>query len=124
MAIEEIPEIHMSNVPAMGDGWRVLLAPLPCPMWPSWDGPEEVPEGYKWNGHSTGILSPLFPRWNHPISSCRHDWRCENARNRKERKWADREYRRDVGTTSWWITAQIGYIGVRIGAFLGIGNEF
>ena len=124
MAIEEIPEIHMSNVPAMGDGWRVLLAPLPCTMWPGWDGPGEVPEGYKWNGHSSGILSPLFPRWNHPIASCRHDWRCSVARTREERKWADREFRKDVGATSWWITAQIGYIGVRIGAFLGIGNEF
>jgi len=123
MAID-VPLIQMGNVPELGDGWRILIKPLTCPMWPGWEGPEEVPARYLWNGHSSGILSPLFPRWNHPIASCRHDWRCKNARNRKERKWADREYRRDVGATSWWITAQIGYIGVRIGAFLGIGNEF
>lgn len=44
--------------------------------------------------------------------------------NAEQRKWADEEFRKDVGETSWWITKQIGYLGVRIGAMFGIGSNF
>lgn len=116
--------IHMRNIPAKADGWRALDHPLECPMWPGWEGAEEVPQDFEWNGHSSGILSPMWPKWNHPISSCRHDWRCQNAKNAKQRKWADEQFRVDVGTTSWWITKQVGYLGVRAGAMLGIGSSY
>jgi hypothetical protein len=116
--------IHMRNVPGKGDMWRALDMSLPCPMWPGYVGEERVPRNFMWNGHSAGLLSFTFPRWNHPIASCRHDFRCLMAENAEQRAWADRMFREDVGTTSWWITKQWGYAGVRAGALLGIGSNF
>lgn len=116
--------IYLRTVPAKGDKWRALTRPLPCPMWPGWAGPEEIPEDVEWNGNSSGLFAPVFPRWNHPIASCRHDWRCRHARNPAQRKWADEQFEADVGTTSWWITKKIGYLGVRAGALLGIGSNY
>jgi hypothetical protein len=46
------------------------------------------------------------------------------AKNPVERKFADKEFEKDVGKTSWWLTKKVGYIGVRIGAFLGIGTNY
>jgi len=116
--------IHMRNVPEKGDGWRVLDAYLPCPMWPGYKGMEVIEADFEWNGNSAGWLAFTFPRWNHPIASCRHDFRCEKASCPEERAWADAEFRKDVGTTSWWITKQWGYAGVRVGALLGIGVRY
>jgi hypothetical protein len=116
--------IHMRNVPPKGDAVRALDAPLPCKMWPGWKGPEEVEVDFEWDGASSGIFAPLFPKWNHPIATCRHDWRCKHAKNPEQRAWADREFKKDVGTTSWWITKQTGYLGVRAGALLGIGVNY
>jgi hypothetical protein len=136
--------IHMRNVP--GD-WRkrALDAPLPCKNRDGSDG--EVPQDFEWDGSSSELISEssskikrffiriavapvnffmrsIFPRHNHPIASCRHDWRCLHAKNAEERKWADGEFKKDVATTSKWITQACGYAGVRIGAYLGIGNRF
>lgn len=108
----------------LGDAWRALDKPLPCPMWPGWEGPVEVPKNFVWDGNSSGLFAPVYPTWNHPISSCRHDWRCLLAKTPEERLWADRAFRDDVGTTSWWVTKQIGYLGVRLGALLGIGVRY
>lgn len=84
-----------------------------------------IPPGFEWDGSSVPtVLQGIFPRHRHPIASCRHDWRCKNARNAAERKWADEQFRDDVGTTSWWITKQVGYLGVRIGAFFGVGVHY
>ena len=114
--------IHMRNVPGTDDA-RALDAPLPCLMPDGTMG--EVPTGEVWDGASTPmLLQGIFPRHNHPIASCRHDWRCKHAKNKAERKFADVEFEKDVGTTSWWITKKVGYIGVRIGAFFGIGSDF
>jgi hypothetical protein len=123
--------ITMQNVPALNDDWRELYLPLACPMWPGYDGRDKhmfgtgttwvILAGFRWNGHSSGILSPLWPKWNHPIASCRHDARCEAAKTPEQRKWADIQFRLDVGTTSWGVTKWIGYAGVRVGALLGIG---
>lgn len=133
--------IYMRNVP--GDPRkRALLKPLPCLNMDGTMG--EIPLPFEWDGSSAEIISesksklkralvwvlafPLnffmrsvFPRHWHPIASCRHDWRCRNARTKEERLFADQEFEKDVGTTSWWITQKAGYIGVRIGAFFGIG---
>ena len=84
-----------------------------------------IPPDFIWDGASVPwAFQGIFPRHNHPIASCRHDYRCKNAQNAAERKFADDQFKIDVGTTSWKITAQVGYIGVRIGAFLGIGSNF
>jgi hypothetical protein len=66
----------------------------------------------------------VFPKHRHPVASCRHDWRCRNAGSAAERAFADREFRRDVRRTSWWVTCQIGYIGVRVGAMCGVGVHY
>jgi hypothetical protein len=116
--------LYMRTVPEKGDGWRAITEPLECKMWPGYRCLEEVPVGYMWDGNSSGLLAPIFPQWNHPIASCRHDYRCAKARNDEQRKWADKEFEKDVGTTSWWATKKLGYIGVRAGAMLGIGNNF
>jgi hypothetical protein len=114
--------IHMRNIPGCEKG-RALDAPLPCLNQDGSMG--EVPVNFDWDGSSVPwIFQGLFPRHHHPIASCRHDWRCMNAKNAMERKWADGQFREDVGTTSWWITKQIGYLGVRIGAHLGVGVHY
>lgn len=102
---------------------RVLTRPLYCK---NFDGTMGIiPVGFEWDGSSVPwVFQGFFPRHRHPIASCRHDWRCRNAKNAAERKFADEQFKLDVGETSWWITAQVGYIGVRTGAFLGIGNNF
>ena len=111
--------IYMRNVPGSKGKFRALCDPLYCE---NIDGTEGyIPKDFIWNGSSSGILSPLFPRHNHPIASCRHDYRCGNAKTKKDRKFADKQFEKDVGTTSWWITKKIGYIGVRIGSFFGVG---
>jgi len=114
--------IHMRNVPGTDDS-RALDQPLPCLM-P--DGTVDmIPIDFVWDGNSTPKpLQWVFPRHNHPIASCRHDFRCEKAKNAAERKFADEHFEIDVGATSWWITKKVGYVGVRIGAFLGIGSNF
>lgn len=114
--------IHMRNIPGTDDD-RALDAPLPLLMQDGTMG--EVPTNFTWDGSSVPMLfQGIFPRHNHPIASCRHDYRCKNAKNAKERAFADKEFQKDVGTTSWWITKKVGYIGVRIGAFFGIGSNF
>ena len=96
---------------------RQLTKPLPC-------GDGFIPVGFIWNGSSSGILRGVFPKWRHPIASCRHDWRCGLAKNDDDRKFADKEFKKDVAKTSWKATALIGYAGVRIGAFFGIGSDY
>jgi hypothetical protein len=114
--------IFMRNVPEKGPKYRALTAPLQAIKM---DGTyEEIPTDFEWNGSSVPwIFQGFFPRHWHPIASCRHDWRCPRCKTKEERKWADAEFKKDVATTSWAITANIGYIGVRIGAFLGIGSS-
>jgi hypothetical protein len=111
--------IHMRNVP-VSPKHRALDLPLP---YKKMDGTMGlIPADFEWDGSSVPwIFQGFFPRHRHPIASCRHDWRCRNARTKEDRLFADKEFERDVGTTSWWITKKLGYAGVRIGAFLGIG---
>jgi len=111
--------IHMRNVPGRPD-LRALDLPLP---YIKMDGTMGlIPADFEWNGASGFFLTHMiFPRHNHPIATCRHDWRCEKSRSPEERLFADREFEKDVGKTSWWVTKKVGYIGVRIGAFFGVG---
>ncbi|MCF6265245.1 MAG: hypothetical protein L3J57_01715 [Desulfuromusa sp.] len=110
--------IYMRSVPGKLDVLE-LTRPLPC-------GNGLVPAGYQWNGASSGILRNLpivnFPKWKHPIATCRHDWRCAHTKTKKQRKIADQMFRADVGQggTRW---EQIkGYLGVRLGALFGVGS--
>lgn len=144
--------IYMSNVP--GEPLlRKLIEPLECAMrdgtfWIipkgfSWDGSSVPTWLFVWIGLLLTIIGTLaphawmslivailifimgaFPKWRHPIASCKHDFRCMHAQTPKERKWADERFREDVGKTSWWITKQTGYIGVRLGAYIGVGVHY
>ena len=111
--------IYMRNVPGRHLN-RALTRPLDCL---SMSGEvEEIPAGFEWDGSSVPfVFQGLFPRHNHPIASCRHDFRCKYAKTKAERLFADKEFKRDVGSTSWKITAWCMYAGVRIGDWLGIG---
>ena len=111
--------LYMRTVPGR-PAHRTLTVPLPCLKQ---DGtPGLIPADFEWDGSSVPwLFQGLFPRHRHPVASCRHDWRCRQAKTPAERKWADEQFRIDVGRTSWWITKQVGYLGVRIGARLGIG---
>lgn len=114
--------IFMRNVPG-SPLERALTAPL---LVEGFDGsPDLIPTGFTWDGSSVPlVVQGIFPRHRHPIASCRHDWRCQNAKNAQERKIADEEFQKDVGATSWWITKKVGYIGVRIGATFGVGVRY
>jgi len=102
---------------------RALTKPLPVTLF---DGSlSAVPVGFVSDGSSSGIFAPIFPKHQHPVAYFRHDYRCQElVINAEQRKWADREFRADVAVTSWWITAQLGYAGVRIGALFGIGKGY
>lgn len=83
----------------------------------------QIPVDFKSDGSSTPwLFQGLFPRHQHPIAFFRHDWRCREALCPKERLFADQQFEIDVGQTSWWITKKLGYLGVRVGAHLGIGR--
>ena len=113
--------IDMQNVP--GDPkLRRLTKPLPCKNMDGTMG--EIPSPFIWNGASSGFFKWFFPRHNHPIATCRHDYRCEKAKTKEERKFADDQFKIDVGKTSGWWTQTKGYVGVRIGAMAGIGSSF
>ena len=102
---------------------RRLTRPLSC--WNRDGTQESIPIGFGWDGSSVPLIfRGFFPRHDHPVASCRHDWRCGKAKNKADRLYADQQFQIDVGKTSWWITKKFGYIGVRIGAFFGIGNNF
>jgi len=115
--------IHMRNVPGRPD-MRELTQMLPLMSQAvDLDGQriterDYVPVKFQWDGSSSGIFRPIFPKHRHPIASCRHDWRCVNAKSAEDRLFADREFYKDVRRTSWWITAAMAYLGVRAWSLL------
>lgn len=91
--------------------YRELIGELPC-------GDEKIPIKRVWNGATVkGILRWLFPKWKHPIATCRHDERCDAAVTKEERKFADKEFKAGVkrGGTKW--EEHGGYVAVRLGAW-------
>jgi hypothetical protein len=86
-----------------------------------------VPKGFAFDGASAprmfwGIIPP-FKRTKK--AACIHDWLCVNAKSKEDRKEADKIFYRaleDAGLNKARCT--IGYIGVRIGAHLGIGVHY
>jgi hypothetical protein len=112
--------IHCKTVVGETDV-RELTEPLPC-------GDGFIPKGYRWDGASVGILRYAgflaFPRWKHPIASCRHDWRCEKATTRAERHKADKLFMSDIADMSSRWEKFKGYAGVTVGAWFGIGTNY
>jgi len=111
--------IYMRSIKNKLD-WLELTETVPC-------GNGKIPIGYEWNGASVGPVRYLniwaFPKWKHPIATVRHDWRCQHAKTKEQRKIADKMFKADIalGQTnklvSWWEQTK-GYLGVRIGALL------
>lgn len=101
--------IKMQSIPGRTN-WMELLEPLPC-------GSGTIPKGYKWNGASNGIFEYgvvlHFPKWKHPIATCRHDWRCEHAKTPEQRKFADKAFEKDISIGGTWWERKKGYYGVR-----------
>lgn len=128
--------IYMRNAPGKTDT-NVLFWPLPIKLM---DGtPSTVPIGFEWDGSSVpSVFRNVFPKWRHPIASCRHDRRCSMATNAKERLFADIEFMKDVArvyddskTFNGFIShararveSLIGFAGVRVGAALGVGVHY
>jgi hypothetical protein len=55
-------------------------------------------------------------------AACIHDWNCKNAKNKGDRKRADKLFRKmllEAGLNR--ARAWAGYMGVRMGAKMGIG---
>jgi hypothetical protein len=127
-------ELGLSTIVGRVD-WRRTTTELPC-------GNGVVEIGFVFNGASAGIFRKMailnFPKWKHPISTCRHDKRCSIANNqlslsqmypylsekarayRKEyrrlRKIADAKFFKDVGVGgTWWEQAK-GWLAVSLGA--------
>ena len=113
-------KIYMSSVPGKPDHMQ-LTKPLPC-------GESFIPLDFLWDGASTGVLRRVFilwfPKWKHPIATCRHDWRCSLAKTKEERKIADKLFREDVGVSGTRWEQFKGYLGVRIGAIFGVGTHY
>ena len=114
--------LHECTIPGKTD-WRELEQPLPC-------GDSFIEVGFQWNGASVGPLRSLpllgFPKWKHPIATCRHDKRCGEANRYKKltkamyknlRKIADKMFKADVGIGGTKFEQLRGYLGVRMGSF-------
>ena len=109
--------IYMRSVKGKLD-WMELTRPLPC-------GDAFIPSGYEWNGASVGPIRHIpivaFPKWRHPIATCRHDYRCQHAQTREQRKISDELFKSVISLgqsnkfKSWWEETK-GFVGVRIGA--------
>ncbi len=91
---------------------------------------EVIPEGFMWDGASSPP-TPLL-RWfaskfyKNIIASCVHDYKCRMAQSRQDRVEADMHYRlcRKFVEGSTGLIATVSWLGVRLGAKLGIGIYF
>lgn len=83
-----------------------------------------VPKGFTFDGASAprlfwGIIPPFKCTKK---AACLHDWNCRNAQDASDRKMADKLFHTmllEAGLSK--ARALIGYIGVRLGARIGIG---
>lgn len=84
-----------------------------------------VPAGFIFDGASSPrILWWLIPPFKGTKkSACLHDYLCKIAKNKEDRKEADKLFYRGLKETSGFnsIRCLLGYLGVRVGAYLGIG---
>ncbi|MCK5018997.1 MAG: DUF1353 domain-containing protein [Candidatus Peribacteraceae bacterium] len=85
-----------------------------------------VPDGYEWNGSSTPWFAKgIIPKFELTLeASCIHDYLCEHAKTKADRKKADgifKEMLREKGMGKF--RSRLGYWGVRIGAFFNINGS-
>ena len=84
----------------------------------------KIPAGFIFDGASTPrIFWSIIPPYKMTKrAACVHDWLCRNAKNKEDRKEADKifmEALEEMGLNRFRII--IGYMGVRIGALFGAG---
>ena len=114
--------IHMRTVEKKP---KLRALDQPLPYVDRFNCKKEVEIDFEWDGSSVPPVAKwFFPRHRHPVASCTHDKMCGEAICDLDRKFADKVFKKNVATTSWKITAVVGYIGVRIGAFFGVGSNF
>jgi hypothetical protein len=87
-----------------------------------------VPAGFEFDGASTPRIfwSILPPFKDTKIAACIHDYLCIQARTKEDRLYADKLFYhilKHQGRISG-LRALIGYVGVRLGAFAGIGVRY
>lgn len=83
-----------------------------------------VPKGFRFDGASAPRLfwSIIPPMRETTKASCVHDFLCRSAKNKEERLAADKLFFVMLREAKLSLPrCIIGYLGVRIGAFLGIG---
>ena len=86
-----------------------------------------VPRGFKFDGASSPRIfwSIIPPMRETTKASCVHDYLCSIAKNKEDRKKADRLFYVMLREANLNIVrCLIGYLGVRIGALLGIGVRY
>lgn len=89
-----------------------------------------IPADFQWDGASSPslpLIRYIIPKFHHNLkASCRHDFACRQAKDKHARKNADKVYFWMLVKTEKMhqLRATIGYIGVRLGAFLGIGVRY
>ena len=86
-----------------------------------------IPIGFQWDGASCPrVFWAIIPPFASTIkASCIHDFLCHTATCRVDRFVADNIFK-DMLQEAKLNPARVylGYAGVRLGAFLGIGNRF
>lgn len=85
-----------------------------------------VPKDFEWDGNSAPV-GLIIKRYSEGFrASLVHDYLCRGAIDAQERKAADEAYRAilvELGLVDPW-RIKLGYLGVRIGAFFGIGVHY
>lgn len=112
-------EIHCAQV--IGDPYHLILTKdFNCLG-------DVIRAGFRWDGASSPavpiarFVAPKF--YKNIVASCWHDFRCSDAGCKESRKIADHGYyllKKYVELDNS-VTCNLSYIGVRIGAALGIG---
>lgn len=88
-----------------------------------WEG-VTIPKGFTFDGASTPrIFYAIIPPYKRTKKAALvHDWLCSNAKCKADRKEADRVFYRLLKEAKLSrVRCIIGYIGVRIGSYMGIG---
>lgn len=86
-----------------------------------------ISKGFIWDGASAPVLATIIiPRAHGTLEfSCLHDYLCRNAKSAEERKEADRLATEYLSHKKGFrFRSKLGYVGVRIGAMLGVGVHY
>jgi len=86
-----------------------------------------VPAGFEWDGASSpSFCSLIIPKAHGTLeASCLHDYLCGKATSKELRQEADRFFMEELEAQGLSRTrSKFGYVGVRVGAFFGVGNNY